>query len=321
MKAVVFDGRLRLVDDYPVPVPDRGEALVKVLVAGICRTDLEILRGYMSFSGVPGHEFVGIVEEVNGEWEEWVGKRVVGEINCACGVCEYCSKGLKTHCPSRKVLGIHGRDGAFAEYVAVPVTNLHEVPAHLANEEAVFTEPLAAAFEIVEQVKVKRDWKIVVLGDGKLGILCAMVLKLYCEDVLLVGKHPGKMKVAESLGVPPCSLSDFKGEKIYDLVVEATGRADGFGLALEVVKPRGVVVLKTTVAESRKINLSPLVIDEVTVVGSRCGPFHVAIEALASGKINVTSLISHRFPITNITRAFECATDPESLKVLVIMGS
>jgi len=278
---------------------------------------MEIIKGYQGFRGVLGHEFVGVVESAADEASILLGKRVVGEINIGCGECEYCRAGLGNHCPRRTVLGIVERDGAMAEYLTLPVGNLHEVPDEVSDEEAVFTEPLAAAFEITEQVAVSSNHSVLVMGDGKLGILSALVLGLTGADVTLMGKHENKLHVAAAQGVKTVLLGEMGEEETYDIVVEATGSAGGFETALSLVRPRGTVVLKSTVAESREMNLAPIVINEITVIGSRCGPFDTALQALAEKKIDVTPLVTETFPVRDAERAFELARKKGSLKVLI----
>jgi threonine dehydrogenase-like Zn-dependent dehydrogenase len=317
MKAVVLDGTLSLIRDYPVPVAKPGEALVRVNLAGICNTDLELMKGYLGFRGVPGHEFVGRVEEVNGHEKETVGKRVVGEINLACGACPACRRGMRPHCERRSVLGVLNKDGALAEYLTLPAENLHEVPDALADDEAVFTEPLAAAFEILEQVDVGPSEKVLVMGDGKLGILIALVLMGTGADVTLAGKHERKMDVARRQGVRAVHRDDLVRESSCDTVVEATGSAAGFEDALSLVRPRGTIVLKSTVARAREMNLTPVVVNEITLVGSRCGPFAPALRALADGEMDVKPLITAVYGIDDVLEAFERAGEKDSLKVLV----
>jgi len=317
MKAVLWDNGLRYVEDYPEPQPPAGEALIRVRMAGICNTDLEITKGYMGFKGVLGHEFVGCVERAGEPFGRLEGKRVVGEINCGCGKCPYCLGGMKTHCPARTTLGIGGRDGAFAEYVTLPVENLLEVPANVTDEEAVFTEPLAAAFEITEQVHVKPTDKVLVMGDGKLGLLSAFVLSLTRADVTLAGKHEDKLKMAEDKRIETVFIGNLGKDRVYDIVVEATGTAGGIKQAMELVKPGGTIVLKSTVAESKEISLNPIVVDEIKVIGSRCGPFEPALRALSSGLIDVKPLITAIYPIEKAMEAFERAADRNSLKVIL----
>ena len=270
MKALVFDHELRFVEDYPRPTPGPREALVRVRLAGICNTDLEITRGYMGFRGVLGHEFVGVVEEAADAG--WVGRRVVGEINCACGQCPTCRAGRPTHCPHRTTVGIAGHDGVFAEYVQLPLANLHAVPPNVADRQAVFTEPLAAALEISEQVHIRPSERIVVLGDGKLGLLVAQVLALSGCDLLAIGKHPEKLAILERRGIPVQLASDAAdlATGCADVVVDCTGRPEGLIAARRLVRPRGRLVLKSTFHDQSDINLTGVVVDEVTLVGSRC---------------------------------------------------
>ena len=305
--------KLRLDSSHPTPKADEKTALLRVRLAGICSTDLQIFEGYMGFQGVPGHEFVGEVEEGPAEL---VGKRVVAEINFACGRCDFCARDLGRHCPQRKVMGILGADGSFAEYVAAPVENLHLVPDNVADEEAVFTEPLAAAFEILEQVQLGVGDDVVVLGDGKLGLLCAQVLRLTGARVSAIGRHPEKLATLKKLGIRTFVLGDWK-PRLYDVVVEATGSAAGLKTALEAVRPRGTLVLKSTVAESHSLSLAPLVIKEVTVVGSRCGVFPPALQALAEKSVSVTPLIEKIYPLSEGVEAVAHAGRLRALKVLL----
>lgn len=288
-------------------------------MAGICNTDVEIIKGYLGFQGVIGHEFVGIVERAPEHAADFINKRIVGEINCGCGTCDSCTTGLRKHCPSRTTLGIRGRDGVFAEYTILPVSNLHIVPDIVSDEEAVFVEPLAAAYEIQEQVEIKPAHEILVLGDGKLGLLCALVLNLSGVQVTLAGKHDKKLKIAGNQHIHTVNITSEKPgkERKYDIVVEATGSADGFEAALRYVKPRGTIVLKSTIASSQKISLAPLVIDEITIIGSRCGPFEPAIGALAEKRINVKPLISGIYPAKDVQKAFEEARNKENLKIII----
>lgn len=315
MKAVLFEDGLRFVRDRPVPRPAAGEALVRVLVAGVCNTDIEILKGYMGFRGVIGHEFAGVVEQCADE--RLVGRRVVGEINAGCGRCDYCLGGLEGHCPERSVLGILGRDGAMAEYLTLPARNLHVVPDGVADEEAVFAEPLAAAFEIAQQVHVRPSMRVLVMGDGKLGLLAAMVLGLAGGDVTVLGKHEEKLKIASRRNLKTVMLGALAMERAYDVVVEATGAAGGLEMALGLVRPRGTIVLKTTVAGAREMNLAPVVIDEITVVGSRCGPFGPALRALAGGLVDVRPLIAGVLTFERAGEALEKARERGSLKILL----
>ncbi len=314
MQALYWDGaRLRLQKRYPVPQTVKDSALVRVRFAGICSTDLQILQGYMNFRGVPGHEFVGDVSEGPAEL---LGKRVVGEINFACGVCEACQRGVGRHCPTRRVMGILDADGSFAEYLAVPVANLHVVPDEVADEEAVFTEPLAAAFEILEQVHVQPASEVIVLGDGKLGLLCAQVLQHAGARVTLIGKHEEKLALVRHAGVRTVLFSQWRPRQA-DMVVEATGSTAGLAFAIETVRPRGTLVLKSTVAQPHSLSLAPLVINEVTVVGSRCGVFPPALRALAQRTIAVSPLITKVFPLAEGAAAVRQAARPGTLKVLL----
>ena len=317
MKAIVFDGELKFVNDYPVPEPGKGEALINVRLAGICNTDLEIIKGYMNFRGIIGHEFVGVVEKVAGDDHGFMGKRVVGEINCGCGVCEFCQSGLKRHCPVRTTLGIGARNGALAEYLMLPVDNLFEVPENVKDEEAVFTEPLAAAYEILEQIHVQPTDRVLVMGDGKLGLLVALVLHWSQARVVLAGKHEKKLVAARDQGVPTVALKDLVAKKVFDIVVEASGSPEGLETAFHYVKPRGTIVLKTTVAEGTNMNLAPIVVDEIHVVGSRCGPFEPALRSLSEKRIRVGPLISGIFSFSRAAEAFEKAKEKDSLKVLI----
>ena len=297
--------------DVPEPQGCDETVVVRVNLAGVCNTDLEIAQGYMGFRGVLGHEFVGSVEYGP---EEWRGQRVVGEINFACQSCPICAQGLQRHCPSRRVMGIHEADGCFAELVRVPAANLHPVPDSVPDEAAVFTEPLAAAFEILEPV-VEGE-RCVVLGDGKLGLLVAQVLHQAGARVLAVGRHPEKLRILEKRDIETCLASDFRGE-LASLVVEATGSAEGFEQAVAVTRPRGTLVLKSTVAESPGTNLAPLVIDEITVVGSRCGPFPPALRALETRAVDVSSLMTDRVPLARADEALRRAGEPGVLQILI----
>lgn len=313
MKAlVVANGAVRI-EDRPYPQADEKTAVVRVQVAGVCNTDLEILRGYMGFEGVLGHELQGVVEAGPAQW---IGRRVVAEINFACGVCESCRGGLGRHCPTRSVMGILHADGAFAEAVAVPVANLHEIPAAVPDDAAVFVEPLAAAFEIVEQVRIVPGIRCTVLGDGKLGLLVAQALASAGARVLAVGRHESKLALLRRRGIQTVLIEDWQREPAA-IVVEATGTAQGLHAAVAATRPRGTVVLKSTVADSGAINLAPIVINEITVVGSRCGPFGPALDALKRGDIDVTSLISARFSLQDAAAAFSRAAQPGVLKVLI----
>jgi threonine dehydrogenase-like Zn-dependent dehydrogenase len=311
VRALRWSGtRLTLARDQSDPIRNAGEATVRVHLAGVCRTDLEICRGYMGFRGTPGHEWVGHV--VAADDDALVGTRVVGEINLACGRCEWCARGLGRHCPTRRVTGIVGADGAFADLLVVPTSVLHAVPEVVPDAAAVFVEPLAAAFEIVEQLGDVAGRRTVVLGDGKLGLLAAQVLRWAGADVTLSGRHRDKLELAEQLGISTNAPAPGA-----DLVVDATGSTGGLAAALALVRPRGTIVLKTTVGEEHRLDLAKAVIDEITVVGSRCGPFAPAIAALAAGEIAVAPLVDRVFPLDDAVAAFERAATPGVLKVLV----
>lgn len=314
MKAVHWDGqRLAFDDAYPTPQADEQTAVVRVHLAGICSTDLQIFQGYMGFTGVPGHEFIG---EVTAGPAAWLGQRVVGEINFACGQCPTCAKGLGRHCPTRRVMGILQADGSFAEYLAMPVVNLHPVPEQVADEAAVFTEPLAAAFEILEQIHLQPTDNVVVFGDGKLGLLCAQVLHLTGARVHLVGRHPRKLDLLRPHGIRTVLLPEAPPGQA-DVVVEATGSTAGLQRAMETVRPRGTLVLKSTVAAEHHLSLAPLVIHEVMVVGSRCGRFPPALQALTYDRISVMPLIEHVYALSDASDAVDHASRRGALKVLL----
>lgn len=317
MKAVVFDNNLKLISDYNMPVPKSGEALIKVLMAGICNTDFEITKGYMGYNGILGHEFVGIVESVNSEDKTLVGKRVVGEINCGCGECEYCKTGLERHCFNRQTLGIWQKDGCMAEYVTMPIKNLLVVPDNISDEEAVMVEPLAAALEILEQLHIRPDANVLVLGDGKLGLTIALALSGAGLNVTQVGKHTNKLAITSQQGVKTLLLKDLQITKTWDVAVEATGSINGFETALSLTKPRGILVLKSTVASGKEFNFAPIVVDEITILGSRCGQFEPALRLLEQKRINFKPLITDVYEIDNAIEAFEKNKAKESIKVLI----
>jgi threonine dehydrogenase-like Zn-dependent dehydrogenase len=313
MRAIVLDRNGVVArGDYPEPALRDGETLVRVLRAGICETDLQLVRGYMGFQGVLGHEFVGVAET-----GPMAGRRVVGEINCSCLRCDTCRAGRSAHCPNRTVLGIMNHDGAFADYIAVPQHNLHAVPESLPTDVAVFTEPVAAAFQVPAQLPIRRDERIVVLGDGRLGNLCAQVLARASDHVLVVGKHPSKLALLQPLGIPTRLLADRPADRSADIVVDCTGSPAGLPTALEMVRPRGTIVLKTTVAGEQTMAWAPVVIDEVTIVGSRCGPFDRALAALDAEEISVMPLLSGRFDLSKGVEALQHASASSVMKVLL----
>ena len=290
MKGLYFSGgKLAFRADLPMPQRKPGEALVKVLKAGICRTDLEIAAGYMDFTGVPGHEFAGIVEEADDKG--LIGARVTGEINCGCGTCEYCVRDEQAHCPTRTVLGISGRDGAFSEYLTLPERNLHQLPEYISDNEAVFIEPLAAAYRITEQVPV-RSMAVLVMGDGKLGILIAQALENLRANVTLCGRHKKKLDILKGKNIATLLEQELKPNKKYDVVVDATGRPEGARKALRFVRPRGNLVLKTTIAApTAEFDLNFIVINEISVIGSRCGPFVHALALMETGQITLEPMV------------------------------
>jgi threonine dehydrogenase-like Zn-dependent dehydrogenase len=312
MRAIVLDDRVTFQESRPAPDPAEGEVLVRVSRAGICETDLQLIKGYMGFRGVLGHEFVGVAES-----GPLAGRRVVGEINCACWACETCRKGLNTHCPNRTVIGILNHDGAFADLIAIPQRNLHAVPDTLPDDVAVFTEPVAAAYQIPAQITIRPDDRIVVLGDGRLGNLCAQVLARLSNRVTVVGKHSQKLDLLTALGIASALVSDPMDERSADIVVDCTGSDTGLPMALKLVRPRGTIVLKTTVAGTQTLPWAPFVIDEVTLVGSRCGPFDRALAALERGEVSVEPLISERYDLGKGIEALERAQAKSVLKVLL----
>ncbi len=313
MRALTYDGEPRLSPTHPEPTLRPGWAIIAVRLAGICRTDLEIVRGYMGFRGILGHEFVGDVVEC-GE-AAWLGRRVVGEINAACGVCRVCGAGLPRHCPHRTVLGIQGLDGCLADRCALPIANLHRVPDRLGDTQAVFTEPLAAAYQILDQVAISPGDRCVVLGDGKLGILCAWVLCTTGAEVMLVGHHDSKLERAQRSGVSVAKHA--QGLAGADVVVEATGSPKGLADAMAICRPRGTIVLKSTIAADAGMNLAPIVVNEVTVVGSRCGPFDKALHGLSTHSFAVDRLITATYRLDQAVEALEAAGRRGALKVLI----
>jgi threonine dehydrogenase-like Zn-dependent dehydrogenase len=322
MQALVVDTaatpRLTYHPDRPEPTPPPGELLIRVDLAGICATDLEIVRGYMQFTGIPGHEFVGTVAAGP---PEWLGRRVVGEINAPCGTCDLCTRGLPTHCRRRTVLGIAGRDGAFAEYLCLPPANCHRVPDHVPDVAAVFVEPLAAAVQVIRQCPVDAGMRVSVLGSGRLGLLVGAVLADAGAAPLVIGRNPRSLAVAAQLGLRTARLAEVQPAADYDVVVDCTGAPDGLRLAQQLVRPRGTIVLKSTYAEPAPLDLAPLVIHEITVIGSRCGPFDAALELLARGAIDVGPLVSATYPLSEGVPAFEAAAGPDCIKVLLRPGT
>jgi alcohol dehydrogenase len=318
MKALVITspGTIELQD---LPAPERaGECLIRVLNAGICGTDLQILEGYAGFTGIPGHEFVGVVEQAPAADAAWVGKRVVGEINIGCRHCDWCARGIKEHCDNRDVVGIRQHDGAFAEYLTLPAVNLHEVPDSMDDETAVFAEPVAAACRIFEQMTVDPRARVAVVGDGRMGLLVAEMLKTAAPDITVLARHDSKLAMARALGLAAARSDDSPAPAgRFDVVVDVTGRPDGLRRALEIVKPRGTVIMKSTFHGEAPISTWPVVVDEVTLVGSRCGPFRPALDLLASGAVQVKPLISRVARLDDHESAFGEAR--RALKVLFEM--
>ncbi len=315
VKALVFDGKLDL-REVAAPIPAHNEALVHVTLAGICMTDLEISKGYMNFTGILGHEFVGVVEKSTNP--QLLGKRVVGEINLGCGSCDMCKSGLDRHCYNRSVLGISGKNGALSEYITLPEKNLILIPDNVNDHAAVFVEPLAAALEIFEQIHVQPDMDTLIIGDGRLGLLVCMVLKLTGSSMTVVGKHDSKLDLFAKHQAATVNLNDLeKLNKRYDLVVEASGSPSGWDTAVKLVKPRGVIALKSTYHGDFSFNPAPLVINEITVVGSRCGRFAPALRLLAAGLVDPLPLISDTYGLDEAVTAFDKAREHGTLKILV----
>jgi threonine dehydrogenase-like Zn-dependent dehydrogenase len=316
MRAVwLEDQEIRVRDDVPIPKPLAGEVLVRVLEAGVCNTDIELTRGYYPYTGILGHEFVGIVDDGPAHLK---GKRVVGEINAVCDECPACRAGRPTHCERRTVLGIVNRDGAFAEYLTLPTENLHVVPDVVSTDEATFVEPLAAALELQEQVSVHAGQSVLVVGDGKLGQLIAQTVALTGCDLLVVGRHPEKLELLSSYGMRTGSAQDVK-PGAFDIAVECTGNPDGFALARVGLRPRGTLIMKSTYAGQLAFDASSIVVDEITLVGSRCGPFPLALQLLAEKQVSVEPLIHARYPLSEALSAIEHAQRPGMLKVLLEM--
>jgi threonine dehydrogenase-like Zn-dependent dehydrogenase len=314
MKAVTLkDGSIR-VEERQVPLPLKGEALIKVVKAGICDTDLELVKGYMHFEGILGHEFVGRIIETTEKG--WVGRRVVGEINIPCRKCTVCLKGDPKHCPSREVLGIHQKDGVFGEYVTLPLENLHVLPPDISNNEAVFIEPLAAAIAIFDHICPDKEMSVLVLGDGKLGLLASQVLQTRFSDIFCVGHHTRKLALLEKKGIQTAQNARKWGRK-FDCVVEATGNPKGIEDALCFIKPEGKIVVKSTFFGLAEVDISALVVNEIQLLGSRCGSFGKALEFLKTHSIDSEKMVDGEFPLEYAREAFERAKNPEVIKVLL----
>ncbi|MCW9682257.1 alcohol dehydrogenase catalytic domain-containing protein [Dolichospermum planctonicum UHCC 0167] len=309
------NNQLQLRTDIPIPEPPAGEALVRVLCAGICNTDLELIKGYYPYTGIIGHEFVGVVEQGP---EDLINQRVVGEINAACGYCRFCRSGQPTHCENRTVLGIVNRNGAFAEYLSLPIENLHIVPENVSTAAATFTEPLAAALEIQQQITLCEDDRVLVVGDGKLGQLIAQTLALTGCDLLVVGRHEDKLLNLAARGIKTGSTNSVK-DRYFDVSIDCTGNPEGFNTARRALRPRGTLILKSTYAGNLSLDASALVVDEITLIGSRCGPFVPALELLETKKVNVQSLIQGIYPLSLGLEAVEKAKTKGVLKVLLEM--
>jgi len=320
MKALRYENGQVSLAEIDKPRPGAGEAVVRVTLAGVCNTDLEIVRGYAGFTGTLGHEFVGVVESA-ADAPALVGRRVVGEINAGCGRCELCAGGDARHCPQRTVLGIVGRDGAFAEFLRLPVVNLLSVPDEIEDARAVFAEPLGAACGIMERVRVTRDTRVAVIGDGKLGLLCAQAIKAQADaSVTLIGKHKNKLAIARARGIETVLVDELQknpARRRFDVVVEASGASGGFALAVELTRPRGTLVLKSTFHGRTEIDAARIVVDEISIVGSRCGRFAPALELLARDAVNVSSLITDEYALADGARAMARARESGVLKVLL----
>ncbi len=299
--------------DIPKPT-QKGEALIRLRLAGICGTDLEMVRGYYPFTGVPGHEFVG--EVVEAEDETWIGQRVAGEINITCGECEQCRNGRKSHCENRTVLGIVNRNGVFAEYLTLPIQNLHRVPDSVSDEKAVFTELLAAALEIPQEVHIRPTDRVLLIGAGRFGQLIAQVLQLTGANLHVVARHPLQKKLLKERKINLITEEAIKPQG-WDIVIDATGSASGFGLARQAIRPRGTLVMKSTYKGDMQVNFSSIVVDEINIIGSRCGPFAPALRLLESGIINPLGMIAAEYPLENGLEAFDKAKERGILKVLL----
>lgn len=316
MKALVYDGNLSI-RQAPDPVPSKNEVLIKVRYSSICNTDLEIIKGYMGYHGILGHEFVG---EVVSENSRHYGKDVVGEINIYCGQCYMCQTGRKSHCTNRSVLGMFQHDGVFADYLVIPERNLHLVPPNVELTNAVFTEPLAAALEIFEQTKINPTDNVFIFGAGKLGLLIAQVFRLSGCDYTLFDVNPFKVEFARGLGLNSKKLEAIQPHERAEICVDCTGNPEGIGMAMDHLQPRGKLILKTTVANSGNVDLNRVVINELNIIGSRCGVFEPALSLLSQKLIDVEPLITKIFPFSEIEKAFALAAKPNTIKVLVRHG-
>ncbi len=317
MRAILVKAGAAAMETVADPAPGEGEALIRVRLSGICSTDLEIIRGYGGFEGVLGHEFVG---EVVGGSARLLGKRVVGEINCVCGRCDMCQSGLSTHCRRRTVMGIAGRPGCHAEYVVLPERNCLIVPDSVSDDEAVFTEPLAAAFQVLRQAKIEKRTSAAVIGTGRLGLLVAQVLGTTGCRLMAIGRNPKTIGLLDRRGINAVMIDAVRDGQAFDVVVDCTGEPDGLREALRLIRPRGTIVMKTTCQVDHSIDLTPLVVNEITLLGSRCGPFGEALSALARKQIDVSEMITRKLPLAEATRALELAADADQIKVVIDYG-
>lgn len=317
MRAITIRAGQAHLTEEPEPTAAPGEVLIRVRLAGICATDLELIKGYAGFEGVLGHEFVGVVASKH---SPLAGKRVAGEINCVCGKCDMCNRGLSPHCRRRTVVGISGRGGAFAELLALPERNCHVVPDSVTDEEAVFVEPLAAAFQMLRQVKIDTKTSVAVLGTGRLGLLVAQVFASTNCRLTAIGRNPRTLGFLDRRRIRTGLASELTQWNDQDVVIDCTGSPEGLPLALRLVRPRGTIVMKTTCHGAAPVDLSPLVVNEVTLLGSRCGPFGEALAALARKEIDVRSMISRTMPLAEGVSALQAAADPQNIKVLLSMA-
>jgi len=320
MKALVYNDGLKLDKNYPIPNIKEDEVLIKTSMVGICNTDYEITKGYMGYKGVLGHEFVGIVEKTGSKVDSSIiGKRVVGGINLACDNCSWCHRGLQRHCPNRSTLGIYKKDGCFSEYFTLPYKNILVVPDNVDDITASMTEPLAAAYEIIEQVHFKPNYKVAVVGDGKLGLCVSLIFNAMNINFTHIGKHSDKLEISKNAGAKVKLLNELTDEdrKSYDVVVEATGSTGGFETSANLVKPRGILVLKSTIVAKEGLNLAGIVVDEITVIGSRCGQFEPVLKLMEKGRINVKPLISGIYDVDDFEKAFLENSKKETIKIVV----
>lgn len=318
LKALYFDGELKYIKDYPMPEPAEDEALIKVQAAGISNMDIELMSRKKKFKGVPGHEFVGVVEK--SPIASLKEKRVVGEIECSCSDCDMCRSGKEKHCKSKTVLGIQGRDGVMAEYVALPIKNLHVIPDIIAPYEAVFVNSIASCFRVLEQVHIDPASRVAIIGAGKLGLLMSQVISLTSAKLVVIGKYKKKLKIIDDMGINTMLDKDAKGES-FDIVIDCSGKPEGFSMSRKIVEPMGIIVEKSTYFESCSLNISSLVSDEIMILGSGGGPFEPSIRALRKHLIDVSQIIDKRFPLERGVKAFDYASREDKLKVIVDVGT